>query len=146
MSDKPWRMGIERRITQPSPLFAAGAVFALVMIACATLCPIQYRPHLAQANHERFAAFFALGALLALTFRRRWAMVAAAVMLLAVGLEAAQLLVPTRDARLADAVVKALGGFLGAGAGYAVFPIRRGLAWASGRLWAATEPLQPEAD
>ena len=148
MSGKTQGLGIERRVTRPSPLFAAGSALALVMIACATFCPIQYRPHFAAANHERFAAYFALAFLLALTFRRRWATVAAVVVLLAVAMEAGQALVPTRDPRLADAVVKALGGLLGSGAGYAVFPSRRALLWAARRLTPALAPapLRPEAD
>jgi len=117
--------GLERRVTTPSPAFAVLSVLGVAAIVFATLCPIGLRPHLASANQERIGAYFVLGFLLALTFRRHWKLVALAVALIAIGLEAGQLLVPGRDARVADAVVKALGGLLGVGAGNLAFPVKR---------------------
>lgn len=117
----------DRRARRLPPAFAALSALGAAAIIFATLCPIGLRPHLAGANSERMGAYFVLGFLLALTFRRRWLQVTLAVVLLALALEAAQLLVPGRDARLADATIKALGGLMGSGAGFAVFPIKRGL-------------------
>jgi hypothetical protein len=101
------------------------AALGLCAIAYATLCPIGLRPHLASANVERFGAYLVLGVLSAMTFRRDWKLAIGAVVFAAVGLEAAQLLVHGRDARVEDATVKAIGGVIGSCVGYASFPLRR---------------------
>jgi hypothetical protein len=117
--------GRDRRIARPSPLFIALSVTVLAGIAFATLCPIGLRPHFASANVERFGAYALLGFVIAMTFRRRVLMVAVTVIVLAVALEAGQLLIPGRDARVVDAAFKALGGLSGVAAGYAFFPLKR---------------------
>jgi hypothetical protein len=117
--------GPERRITRPSPMFIALALLGLAGIIFATLCPIGLRPHFADANQERFGAYFCLGFLFAMVGRRRWLTVTAFVIVVACVLEAGQLLVPGRDARLEDAAFKAMGGVLGSTAGYLSFPLRR---------------------
>jgi|SRR5579875_1522645 len=119
------RTGKDRRIARPSPTVTALAVLGVGGIVFATLCPIGMRPHFASANVERFSAYAVLGLVLAFAFRRRRLAVSAFVVLLAVGLEFGQLLIPTRDARLMDALVKAAGGLAGSSAGYAFFPARR---------------------
>jgi VanZ family protein len=60
-----------------------------------------------------------------LAFPRRRLAVITGVLVLACALEAAQLLIPGRDGRVVDATVKALGGIVGASAGYGVYPLRR---------------------
>ncbi len=117
--------GSDRRRFKPSMVLIIASVLAIGGIMFATLCPIYLRPHLASANTERFGAYAVLGAVLAASFRRRRAMVALFVVLLAFGLEAGQFLVPGRDARLADAAIKALGGVCGSSVVYASFPMRR---------------------
>jgi hypothetical protein len=119
------RAGSERRLAKPSPLVVSLALAGAGGIAFVTLCPIGLRPHLGSATEERFAAFFVLGVLVALAAGRRWLGATAVVVVLAFGLEAAQGLAPSRDPALADALVKAFGGVLGASVAQLVFPIRR---------------------
>jgi VanZ family protein len=106
-------------------MMVGSAVLAAAAIAFATLCPIQMRPHLLGADAERFAAYLALGALVSRASGRHWLGATTIVVIVALGLEAAQRLVPGRDAAWADAVVKALGGVFGSGAAQLVFPVRR---------------------
>lgn len=117
--------GPNRRFAKPSPLVVGLAALAVCGIAFATLCPIELRPRMAEPDAERFAAFFGLGGLIALAAGRRWIGATAAVMLLAFGFEAAQLVVPGRDAMLSDAIIKAMGGVCGSAAAQAVFAARR---------------------
>ena len=118
-------VGPERRIAKPSPAMIVLALLGLAGITYATLCPIGMRPHLASADEERFGAYFVLGLLLAFAApRRRWT-VTVFVVAVAIGLEAGQLLIPGRDARVHDALVKAVGGGLGAQSYFAVFALKR---------------------
>ncbi|HUO23476.1 MAG TPA: hypothetical protein VMU59_13250 [Caulobacteraceae bacterium] len=119
--------GQERRATRIYPRYLVLAILGAVGIAAATLCPIEYRPHVASANVERFGAYFALGVMAALAAPRQQTLVALALVALAFGLEGAQLLVPTRDGTLPDAIVKAFGGMLGAQFGVLTFSVRRWL-------------------
>ena len=114
-----------RRIAKPAPATMALALAGIGGIIFATLCPVGLRPHFASANEERFGAYAVLGLILAFAFSRRQLAVSAFVVLLAAGLEFGQLLIPTRDARLIDALVKAAGGLAGSSVGYAFFPARR---------------------
>ena len=125
-------IGPNRRLAKPSPLLVGLVVLGVAGIAYATLCPISLRPHLASANQERFGAYFVLGILIALAAGRRWMAATAFVVVLACGLEAAQLLVPGRDATVSDALVKALGGVFGSTAGQFIFPLGRLIARESG--------------
>ncbi len=127
----------ERRRAKPSVLLIALAILSAEVIGLATLCPISLRPHLWSANHERFVAYFGLGALIALAAQRRWLGALALTVFLAFGLEAAQRLVPGRHAMLSDATVKALGGVLGCAAAQLAFPLRRLLA-------RAPAPVRPD--
>jgi hypothetical protein len=115
----------ERRLHRPSSGVFITAVAGLAGIVFATLCPIGMRPHFASPNIERFGAYFVLGILLSLAFPRGRLAVITGVLVLACALEAAQLLIPGRDGRVVDATVKALGGIVGASAGYGVYPLRR---------------------
>ena len=101
------------------------AATGLAAIVFATLCPIGLRPHVASPNLERFVAYMALGGLVARACGRRALGATALVLLAAIGLEAAQALVPGRHAALSDAVVKSLGGVLGCAAAQVAYPIRR---------------------
>jgi len=118
-------LGQERRQARPSPLKILLAITAIAGIAYATLCPISMRPHLATADEERFGAYFVLGFMLFLAAPRRRATVTFLVFAIAFAFEAGQLLIPGRDARLSDALVKALGGDVGAQAGFSMFALRR---------------------
>ncbi len=129
--------GRNRRISKPSPALIALALLGVAGIAYATLCPIGMRPHLASADEERFGAYFVLGIALAFAAPRRWIATGTFVVVLALGLEAAQLLIPGRDAVLHDAIVKAAGGVLGSAIGHSVFAIRRTFARMTGRARAA---------
>jgi hypothetical protein len=115
----------ERRVARPSPWWIGLAVLALAAITFVTLCPISLRPHFANADQERFAAFLVLGALVGRAAGRRGLAATAAVVLLALALEFAQDLAPGRHAAFSDALVKALGGVVGAAAAQLSFPLRR---------------------
>ena len=86
---------------------------ALAVIVFSTLSPLSLRPKTGYPDLERFVAFFLVAACFAVAFPRRAWMVLVAVVLGAALLEAAQLLVPGRDAHVHDAAVKAAGGVLG---------------------------------
>jgi hypothetical protein len=120
--------GLERRLARPSPRLVGLAVLALAAIAYATLCPIGLRPHFADANVERFGAYLVLGGLVALAAGRRVLAATAAVVLIALALEAAQHLVPGRHGVVSDALVKALGGVAGVALAQFAYPLRRRLA------------------
>jgi hypothetical protein len=122
---KPNYTGRERRKAKASWVAITLAAAAVAAIAFATLCPIGMRPHLGPPDQERFGAYFVLGLILSQAAPRRSWLVLTGVVLLALGLEAAQLIVPTRDGRFSDACVKATGGVLGAQTGF--------LRWAIGR-------------
>lgn len=115
----------ERRISRPSKLVIVLTCLCAGAIAYATLCPIGQRPHLANPDVERFGAFFVLGLFASFAAPRRPMLVLSLLVLLALGLEAAQMLIPTRDARLADACVKATGAVLGAQLGFTSWAFHR---------------------
>jgi hypothetical protein len=119
--------GPERRIAKPSPALLCLVALGVAAIAFVTLCPIGLRPHLASADEERFGAYFVLGLLASQAAPRQSGLVLACLVLLALGLEAAQTLIPGRDARFVDACVKATGGVLGAQLGFVSYAIRRWL-------------------
>ena len=106
--------GAERRGRRLSPRWLVLACALAGVIIFATLCPLHWRPHLSHdADQERFLAFMALGFAAKLAFPRHhiWTLTGAVV--LAIGLEAAQLVIPGRDARVADACIKAIGAACG---------------------------------
>lgn len=98
--------------------FIVVAIVCLAFIVYATLCPIHDRPHfLGFHEPHKVAALERLTAFLALGFAARFAMPrwrsALLVLVAAIGLEILQSLVPHRDPRLIDAVVKIVGGATG---------------------------------
>ncbi|MGO8909669.1 MAG: VanZ family protein [Bradyrhizobium sp.] len=86
---------------------------ALAFIVYATLSPIEARPGLTSPHLEHFAAFALMGFAFALAYPSRVLLVVVIVVGAAVGLEMLQLLTPDRHGRVADALVKALGGVCG---------------------------------
>jgi hypothetical protein len=119
--------GLERRRAKPSAALIAFASLGVLAVVFATLCPIGLRPRLGPPDVERFGAFFVLGLAVSRVASRKPMLVLAFMMLLAFGLEAAQLLIPGRDGRFPDACVKAAGGVLGAYLGLVSFAVRRWL-------------------
>jgi hypothetical protein len=118
----------ERRRKLMSVQWLLLAAVALAVIAAATLCPIQERPHLfANPDPERFAAFALLGFAAKLGFPRQHVWTIIALVLVAAGLEAAQHLALGRHAHLHDAVVKSLGAALGVQLGLVSLIARRAL-------------------
>lgn len=87
----------------------------LLLIAIATLSPIDARPELGGATMERFGAFALAGLLFGLAYPRRLRAVAVIVLGAALLLEALQLLTPDRHGQVSDAMVKFLGGAIGIG-------------------------------
>jgi hypothetical protein len=113
-----------RKLMSAEWLLVAG--LALAVIAFATLCPIGWRPRLTEnPDVERFAAFAALGFAAKLAFPRRHVFTIVGLALVAAGLEAAQVLVPGRDAHLWDAAVKMLGAAAGVQLGLVGWNVRR---------------------
>ena len=86
---------------------------AVAVIVYSTLSPIHLRPRTGHPDFERFAAFFLAGACFAVAYPHQRRLVSAAIVGGACVLEAAQLLVPGRDAHIHDAAIKALGGVVG---------------------------------
>jgi hypothetical protein len=117
--------GRERRSTQVYPRYLMLATLGLMAIIFATLCPIELRPHLGSPVEERFGAYFVLGMLATMAVPRQQTAVSLSLVAIAFALEAAQRLVPTRDAAVPDAVIKAFGGMLGAQFGVMTFAARR---------------------
>lgn len=103
---------IEMRVRQIATVIGWSAVLA---IAFATVAPITYRPHLPETGPdiERFLAFVISAGALALAYPKRRGLVLVLTIGLAIGLEAAQLLEPTRHGRPHDIVVKVLGTLAG---------------------------------
>ena len=85
----------------------------LAAIAFSTFSPIQLRPQTGHVVLERVLAFAALGAAFGVGYPRRLALAAGVTVLAAIGLEAGQLLIPGRHARLIDAGEKLAGGMIG---------------------------------
>lgn len=105
----------------PVRLLRVVAWALLAGIVFSTLSPIWLRPESGlPANDERFAAFLVLSFVFTLAYPHRLVQVLVIVAVAATALEAAQWLIPTRDARLHDLIVKLVGGGLGAGLGAVV--------------------------
>jgi len=98
-------------MTQTLARIAAWSLAAAIVLM--TLGPVGLRPQFGHPSLERFAAYLALGAVFSIAYPRHRLWVATAVVCAAVGLEAGQLLVPGRDARVPDAMAKALGAVSG---------------------------------
>ncbi|MGC1304312.1 MAG: hypothetical protein WA840_18250 [Caulobacteraceae bacterium] len=125
--------GRERRRRALSPPWLLCAAAVLGVIVFATLCPVGWRPRLFRnPDLERFAAFVALGFAAKLALPRKDHLTLPVLLLFAIGLEAAQLLIPGRDARLQDGLVKAFGTLAGVQLGQVFFSLRRAT-----RRWAA---------
>jgi peptidoglycan/LPS O-acetylase OafA/YrhL len=90
-----------------------GGWLVVAVIVFSTLSPLHLRPKTGHPDLERFAAFFLAGACFAVAYPRHRRLVSAALVVGAALLEAAQLLVPGRDAHVHDAVIKAVGGVAG---------------------------------
>jgi VanZ family protein len=94
-------------------LAAVSAWILLAALAFVTLSPISLRPETGHVFLERFLAFAALGATFGIGYPRRMRFAVAVTVLAAIGLEAAQLLMPGRHARIIDAGEKLAGGLTG---------------------------------
>lgn len=94
-------------------LAAVAAWLSLILIAFATLSPIDVRPHVAGVGFEHIAAFAITGVLFALAYPRHSLIVAMLVLGSAVVLELSQLLTPDRHARFSDLLIKLAGGSIG---------------------------------
>jgi len=102
----------------PARLLRIVAWALLFGIAFSTLSPIWLRPESGlPPNVERFGAFLVLSFVFTLAYPHRLLRVILTVAAAAVALEALQLVIPGRDARLHDLIVKLAGGGLGTGFG-----------------------------
>lgn len=87
----------------------------LAALVFVTVCPIEYRPHPPgfPVTVERLGAFALIGFLFAVGYpRHRW-QVCGLIVMAAGGLEASQMLDPSRHGRAADFAVKAVGAIVG---------------------------------
>lgn len=102
---------------------------AVLTIAFVTVAPIGSRPHFAEAGPdvERFLAFVLLAGALAVAYPKRCGLVLALTIGLAIILEAAQFLEPTRHGRPHDAIVKIAGAMVGAALAALTDKLARGL-------------------
>lgn len=91
-----------------APMIVAWMVLAALVIA--TLGPVGIRPSFGwPLKVERFLGFAIVAVLFAWAYPRRWIAILVLLSVLAIGLEALQLIVPTRDASPIDAIVKIAG-------------------------------------
>ena len=88
-------------------------VVILIAITLVTLSPVDFRPDTGHTTLERATAYLLLGLALGIGFPRRLLSSCAFVIVVAVMLEALQLIDPGRDARFRDMLVKAAGGVIG---------------------------------
>lgn len=89
----------------------AGSVLVLAVV---TLGPLGLRPETGLPHQvERGLVFMLFGFLVAAALRPLWLVAAAGVITVAAVLELLQLLLPDRDGRLLDFIVKATGGCAG---------------------------------
>jgi hypothetical protein len=88
---------------------------ALLAAVCATLVPIASRPHIPDMGPdiERLAAFVVLGSAFSIAYPTRRVQVLGAIVAVAITLEVAQILSPSRHGRPHDALVKVAGGLIG---------------------------------
>jgi len=115
----------DRRWRTPSRAVVGWALSGVAALAFVTLCPIGLRPHVMDANAERLCAYLIVGLLISRAAGRRALAAMLSVLVLAFGLEASQMLVASRHAVMADALVKAFGGVAGVAAHQLGFPLRR---------------------
>ncbi|RZS88847.1 VanZ like protein [Phyllobacterium myrsinacearum] len=114
------RYGIWMKLIQ----ITAWLLFAAILFI--TVDPISLRPESGlPVNVERFGAFAVLGFVFAAAYPRRWLLILVLVVGAAFGFELAQMLAPTRHARLMDAVVKAAGGTFGVAASALILRLLR---------------------
>jgi hypothetical protein len=100
----------------------------LLGIVFVTLSPLGLRPETGVSPRlERFVAFFILSAAFTLAYPRHLVRVLLLVAIAAIGLELLQLIVPSRDARLSDMLVKLFGGAAGATAGIVLLRLKRSI-------------------
>jgi VanZ family protein len=94
-----------------------GGLIAWVLAATlvfVTWCPLSMRPHLGDANVERFTAFFVTAAAFVLGYPKRPILIGLGAVAAATILEVGQLFIPGRDAAFGDLMTKAVGGLAGA--------------------------------
>ena len=86
----------------------------LAVVVVVTLSPIAWRPMTeAPAEIERFAAFAVLGAVFCAGYPKHRIVVLMSLVAIAGSLEALQQLIPSRHARIYDAIVKVVGASMG---------------------------------
>ncbi|MCJ2044757.1 VanZ family protein [Methylobacterium sp. J-078] len=94
----------------------------LAALVIVTVCPIEYRPHPRgfPVTVERLGAFALIAFLFAIGYpQHRWR-VCVLIVVAAGGLEASQMLDPSRHGRVADFAVKALGAVLGVAGAFVI--------------------------
>ncbi|TIO09470.1 VanZ family protein [Mesorhizobium sp.] len=102
----------------PRSVFRAAAWLLVIAILAVTIVPIGMRPHSGLGPEpERVAAFLVLGLLFGLAHERNWMLALGLVVVAGLGIEALQMLSPSRHPTLEDAVIKALAGSVGVSAG-----------------------------
>jgi hypothetical protein len=107
--------------TDLKTMIKSARVLAWLLLAAlvfVTVCPIEYRPHPPgfSVTLERLGAF----ALFAVGYpRHRW-QVGVLIVMAAGGLEASQMLDPSRHGRVADFAVKAVGAIMGVAGAFVI--------------------------
>jgi len=89
----------------------------LALVVIVTLVPVEYRPvTMLPLKVERSLAFALLGAAFSFAYPRHFVLVVALLCIAAFAIEMLQFLIPSRDPRLIDAVVKCVGAVMGSAA------------------------------
>lgn len=106
-----------RRVLRHLIVLAAWALAAGLVVV--TLGPQSVRPHVGNAQLERFGAYWLTGLVFAFAYPRHLGRIAVGLSVGAIVLELSQLIAPGRDAGLPDAVAKVCGGWVGVATGAA---------------------------
>lgn len=113
----------DRRVSKS--LTWAPTLVALIVLIYVTLCPIEMRPSAGSANLDRFLGYFIFGIIASVSFPRRANTLIFAIAATAFALEAAQQLIPGRDADFGNACLKVTAGVCGAFIGELGYAIKR---------------------
>ncbi len=116
-SSPSWSQRARKPARAMAWILAATVVFV-------TLGPQGLRPHLADAQVERFGAYFVTAATFVVGYPRRPRLIALFAVCAAILLEIGQAFAPGRDPGVPDAIAKALGGLCGAAASMVLLRFR----------------------
>lgn len=130
---------------RPFQILAWLAIAAVVVV---TILPLDMRPRdILPVDVDRALACAVFAGLFVLAYPKHWKLIGLIMVAGAAGIEALQLLSPTRHARVEDAVVKAVGALIGVGFAVAANMAVSGIAaWTRSAKQAKARPIAAIAD